>query len=202
MLRMMKWSTLLVVAVTSLACGVFVTTAYHAVVYAPSDEVASSTLERRAPSDKVTASELPDRLNIPALDLDTWVLPVGVAISGNMAVPPNYIDAGWYKYGTVPGQKGSAVIAGHVDNGLALDGVFKQLNKLKLDDDIYIITKEGTRLHFVVVGIESYPYTEVPTDLLFNRADTARLNLITCDGGWIQGKKTYDRRLVIYTKLV
>lgn len=187
----------------SLAFGVFTTTAYHSLVGAATEpEAQSPELAAQAPANSVPPVELPDRLNIPALDLDAIVLRVGVTPKGNMAVPPNYIDVGWYKYGTVPGQVGSAVFAGHVDNGLGFDGVFKHLNKLKIDDDIYVITKKGTRLHFIVEGIESYPYTEVPTNRLFKNSDAIRLNLVTCDGGWIQGEKTYDRRLVVYTKLV
>jgi hypothetical protein len=42
----------------------------------------------------------------------------------------------------------------------------------------------------------------VPADELFNRADTARLNLITCAGSLTRNRTTYDHRLVIYTKLV
>src|SRR6185503_17165796 len=108
----------------------------------------------------------------------------------NMGTPSNFTDVAWYKYGTVPGQVGSAVIDGHVDNGLALAGVFKHLTDIKNGADVYVITKEGTKIHFVVQDIQSYPYKSVPTTLLFNQKDRARLNLVTCAGTWVPGDKT------------
>ncbi len=194
---------MLVVAAVLFGVGIFCTTAYHALISSAAEpEVKSPALAANAPAKTAGSAELPARLEIPSINIDAAVLQVGIGKSGNMAVPPNFIDVGWYKYGTIPGQVGSAVIDGHVDNGLALDGVFKHLGDVKLNDDIYIISNGGKRLHFVVTDIQTYPFTDVPTDILFNQKDAARLNLITCEGAWVQGQKTYDHRLVIFTKLV
>lgn len=126
---------------------------------------------------------------------------VGRAKSGNMAVPTNFTDAGWYREGTVPGNVGSAVIDGHVDNALGLPGVFVRLGELAAGDDIYIETEEGNTLHFVVEEATSYAVEDVPREVLFNRSDASRLNLITCQGNWVSDKKMYDRRLVVYARL-
>ena len=53
----------------------------------------------------------------------------------------------------------------------------------------------------MVTDIEVYPYQAVPTGLIFNQADKARLNLITCDGTWVKGDKTYSERLVVFAEL-
>jgi hypothetical protein len=53
-----------------------------------------------------------------------------------------------------------------------------------------------------VVEIEIYPYKDAPKEKIFAQNDMARLNLITCDGTWVKADKTYDERLVVYTKLV
>ena len=119
-----------------------------------------------------------------------------------MSVPSNYTDVGWYRYGTVPGQKGSAVIDGHVDNGFGLDGVFKRLPEIQIGDDVYVTTEGGKSLHFKVVDVQTYPYKDAPADRIFNTNDASRLNLITCKGSWLSGDKTYDHRMVVYTKLV
>jgi len=42
----------------------------------------------------------------------------------------------------------------------------------------------------------------VPLQKLFLQNDKARLNLVTCDGAWIAGEKTYNRRLVVYAELI
>jgi sortase A len=185
-------------AITIVAELVFIGTLVHALWYAPEDgvPVAGEQTARELPP-----SEAPDRLLIPALNIDANVQQTGVNSKGNMGVPTNFTDVAWYKLGTVPGQLGSAVIDGHVDNGLALAGVFKHLSDIKVGDDVYIKTKTGRSLHFVVQDIVIYPYKDVPLDKLFTRSDDAHLNLVTCDGAWVKNEKTYDQRLVVYTVL-
>lgn len=187
-------------AVTALAVIVFATTLARAVLYVPSGEVASSTLEAMAPARTALPSDLPQRLRIPTLSINATVQRVGIGKSGAMAVPTNFTDVAWYRLGTVPGVVGSAVMDGHVDNGLALAGVFKHLGEITVGDDVYVDTATST-LHFVVTDIENYPYKDVPLEKVFLQHDTARLNLITCEGAWVQGEKTYDHRLVVYTQL-
>lgn len=145
--------------------------------------------------------DAPVRLLIPSLNVDAAVQDVGVNSDGNMRAPTNFTDVAWYEYGPAPGETGSAVVDGHVDNGLGLDGVFKHLNALKAGDDIYVTARNGSRLHFVVSDVELYPYNAAPSDLIFGQNDTARLNLITCDGAWVSGQRTYDHRLVVFSKL-
>lgn len=148
-------------------------------------------------------SEQPVRLIIPRLEVDAEVQHVGLTESGNMGVPDNFTDTGWYKYGTVPGRIGSAVIAGHEDNAINLDGVFKKLYLLEPGDDIYVVRRDGERVHFRVEESEVYPYNDPkPLPRIFTADDTARLNLITCAGEWVPEAKTNDRRLVVFAKLV
>lgn len=183
------------------AIAVFGWTLTTALFYSPSTELPVPSLASTAPATGVPSAQMPSRLVIPALQIDANIQYVGIANSGNMMPPSNFTDVGWYKYGAVPGQLGSAVMDGHVDNGLALPGVFKRLQEIAVGDDIYVQTRGGQQLRFVVQDIEVYPYKSVPTDLLFERKDTARLNLITCAGAWVQSGRTYDRRVVVYATL-
>lgn len=192
-----------IIAIVCLAAiAIFVRTLIHALYYAPDSELPVPTsVANRAPATHVASTSLPERLIIPAIDVNANVQYVGIAYSGNMMVPNNFTDVGWYKYGPVPGQVGSAVIDGHVDNGLGLAGVFKHLEDIKVGDDVYVETKTGQRLQFVVTDIETYPYKHAPTKLIFGQDDVPRLNLITCEGDWVQGGHTYDHRIVVFTKL-
>ncbi len=183
------------------AAVIFLGTAVSAVWYAPDTEIPAPDFEKGR-VDLVAPSEYPIRVRIPALDIDAAVQEVGVNVKGNMATPSNFTDVGWYKYGTPPGIRGSAVVAGHVDNGLGLAGVFKKLNSIKVGDTIFVEKKDGTEVRFRVAEIQTYPYTDVPRDILFSRSDMPRLNLITCDGAWVRDAKTYDQRLVVYSELV
>lgn len=174
--------------------------------YAPNNESTElmpvATVEAAGTED--TAHTLPERLLIPRLNIDASVQHLGITKSGDMAAPNNFVDVSWYKFGTVPGDVGSAVIAGHEDNALALDGVFKHLEDLELGDDVYVTTEGGARLRFKVVDKKIYPYNLTGPELekVFTRADKARLNLITCAGKWLAEAHTNDQRLVIYTELV
>jgi LPXTG-site transpeptidase (sortase) family protein len=145
----------------------------------------------------------PSRLEIPAIHVNAAVQYVGQGKTGNMAVPTNFTDVGWYKLGPVPGQVGTAVIDGHVDNALALAGVFKHLDELVPGDKIQVVTNAGKTLTFKVDDIETYPDTSAPIDKIFTSDDNeSHLNLITCAGDWIENAKSYNERLVVYTTLV
>ncbi|HVV39349.1 MAG TPA: class F sortase [Candidatus Paceibacterota bacterium] len=198
--------------VTLAAAGVFASTFAHAMWYSSPDDIevaASPTVWGDAASATATSTTgsyvLRDsgmRLRIPAIALDARVQSVGVSKSGNMAVPTNYTDVGWYRGGTKPGDIGSAVINGHVDNGFGLPAVFRHLTDLSVGSDIFIETAGGKELHFVVTDIETYAASDVPLDELFNRSDTARLNLITCAGEWLPDRQAYDHRTVVYSELM
>ncbi len=143
----------------------------------------------------------PERLLIPAISVDANVQQVGLTANKAMANPIGFVDVGWYKYGTVPGERGSAVIAGHVDNGLGLNGVFKNLKDLKEGDDVYVLDEEGTQIHFKVTAVNHYPYDEAPAEEIFNEPSKTLLQLITCGGKWLKDAKTYDERVVVTAEL-
>lgn len=185
------------VLLTAGGLAVFSYTLVNATVLAPQEGAGAAP----AVQSVVAPGDAPARLAIPALGIDANVQQAGLTKAGAMGTPSNFTDVAWYKYGPAPGQAGSAVIDGHVDNGLSLAGVFKHLGDIKPGDDVYVTTESGQRLHFKVSDIEIYPYQDAPTDLIFNRDDAVRLNLITCDGTWVKGGHTYNERLVVYTTL-
>ena len=188
----------LIIVVIVLAAAIFIWTAVHALFYAPDTAI---DLPAAALTTAISTSSEPTRLQIPALHIDANVQYLGINAAGNMQAPDNFVDVGWYKYGIVPGYPGSAVIDGHVDNGLALAGVFKHLDEINVGDDVYIVTRGGSKLHFVVTRTALYSYANAPTALIFAYSDVPHLNLITCAGTWIAGKDTYDQRLVVFTQL-
>jgi len=191
------WRQIVAGTITAAAVVVFISVGGRALWSAPEPEAAASALEATAPAAHAPASALPVRLRVPAINVDAAVQHVGLGQTGNMAVPSNYTDVGWYRYGPIPGGEGSAVIDGHVDNGLALPGVFYHLSEVRVGDEIFV-DAASTTTRFVVTKIASYPEAQVPTDEIFSTTGPARLVLITCDGTWIQGERMYDHRLVVY----
>jgi LPXTG-site transpeptidase (sortase) family protein len=126
---------------------------------------------------------------------------VGITKSGKMATPNNFSDVGWFQYGTLPGDKGSAIIAGHVDNGLAFPAVFADLGNASVGDDVYVDTVGGSTLHFKVVNIKNYD-AEAKTEDIFNQNDGKYIKLITCAGTWSIVHRTHDQRVVVTAEQV
>ena len=140
---------------------------------------------------------LPVRLIIPKIKVDANVLHLGLTKEGNMDVPPDHVNVSWYKYGPHPGETGSAVIAGHLE-GVKEFGVFINLGKLVAGDTISILDDKGVTTVFTVRETRLYSQNERPTEV-FNDANGAHLNLITCTGTWSNAQQRYSKRLVVFT---
>lgn len=144
---------------------------------------------------------LPVRLQIPSIEVDSVIESMGLTSEGAMDVPGNKIDVGWYKFGSRPGESGSAVISGHFDGREGESGVFNNLNKLKKGDKVYVVNDKGATVTFVVR--ESKIYNPGYAEEVFSPHDNGiHLNLVTCDGIWDKDKKSYTERLVVFADIV
>ncbi len=162
----------------------------------PIVETAPAATPMPAPRVVRAGSEVPVRLRIPSIDMTVPIVPVGLNKKGEMDVPSgNSNNVGWYKYGTVPGHTGSAVLDAHVF------AAFEDLRHVPIGADIYVDTEGGERLHFVVQDSRVYKLSELTSQMLFGRNDAKRLNLITCAGTFVKSIDTYDHRLVVYAVL-
>jgi LPXTG-site transpeptidase (sortase) family protein len=141
---------------------------------------------------------LPVRLKIPKLAVDAPITYLGLAKNGDMAAPTNITDVGWYKDGSLPGNKGSAVLDGHLDGLKGKPGVFASLDKLQKGDSLQVIDSNGTVISFTVREIRKYREDEQPSEV-FTATNAARLNLITCSGTWNNAQNHYMERLVVFT---
>lgn len=142
---------------------------------------------------------LPVRLIIPVINVNAGIQQVGVTSKGEMDVPSNTVDVGWFKFGSRPGEKGSAVIDGHFNNENGEAGVFFNLYKLKQGDKLYTEDDRGIMTTFIVQ--KSRAYDPGYAEEVFSSSDSAHLNLITCDGMWDGTKKSYSKRLVVFADI-
>jgi len=141
---------------------------------------------------------LPTRLKIPSIKVDAAVEYMGNTAGGDMAVPDSLGDVGWYKYGPLPGEAGSAVIAGHVVGFHNEPGVFEKLDKLKPGDLVSMTDTKGQTASFTVRRTKIYDPTEEHQEV-FNSVIGTHLNLITCAGDWDAQHLHYLKRLVVFT---
>src|SRR3989344_1156841 len=187
--------SILTILAVLLVCMVLV----RGFIYAPSDEVdlpasAEKSLMKNVTPQGEEKSEsvlYPKRLRIPSIETDAKVQYVGFTKKGNMATPRNFGDVGWFRYGTLPGEVGSAVIAGHLDNGFSFPAVFNHLDELEEGDDIYVDTVGGKTIHFVVSETRAYDYKASTEEIFSAKGGESRLVLITCTGSWISKERTH-----------
>lgn len=142
----------------------------------------------------------PVRLLIPAVNVSANVQSLGINQSGEMETPSNIVDVGWFNLGSKPGEKGSAVIAGHFNGKNNQEGVFANLDKLDVGDKLFVEDEMGKLITFIIKNKKIYDsgYAEE----VFSKNDGIYLNLITCDGLWDKAKNSYTKRLVIFSEIV
>ncbi len=162
---------------------------------------AANDIFAKASSGQETKTGLPVRLIIPKIKVNASVEDMGLTVTGEMDVPNNVVNVGWYKYGTIPGNLGSSVIDGHLDGPKGEPGVFANLNKLSNGDTLSIVNDKGETISFVVKNSKIYNQNDHP-DEVFNSVDASHLNLITCTGAWDKNINRFSKRLVVFADKV
>jgi hypothetical protein len=139
----------------------------------------------------------PQRIAIPAIGVSARVIPLRLVGGGTMQTPSGWEDAGWFEPGHEPGERGPAVIAGHVDSK---DGpaVFYRLRDLRRGNLIHIRRAGGSVVRFRVEGLERWPKSAFPTRRVFGRTHRSALRLVTCSGNFDAATGHYVDNTIVY----
>jgi len=160
---------------------------------------ASAPTDRRLITAALTRST-PVRLQIPAIGVDTVLIDLGVARDGTLQVPPDGTRAGWFTGAPTPGERGPAIITGHVDwNG---DGVFFRLHQLTPGRRIEVTRQDGSTAAFAVTRVQQVPKGSFPTQQVYGDVDHPALRLITCGGSFDQSAHSYRDNIVVFADLI
>lgn len=145
----------------------------------------------------------PVSFTIPAISAGSKLLSLGLRDNGSLDVPPGDpgAPASWYNDSPTPGERGPAVLLGHVNATDGGPGVFANLRKLKAGDTIDVTRKDGTTATFAFDRGEQYPKDEFPTQTVYGNTEGSELRLITCDG-YDPDTGEFDDNYVVYAKLV
>lgn len=145
----------------------------------------------------------PVRIRIPAIGVAAPVLPVGLNADGTVQVPPlaDHNLTGWYRYGPAPGQRGPAVILGHVDS-VTGRSVFFKLKDLRKGDKVYVTLADGKTAVFAVDGLQRTAKTQFPTNAVYGKLRYAGLRLVTCGGAFDPATGHYEDNIIVYAHLV
>jgi LPXTG-site transpeptidase (sortase) family protein len=169
--------------------------------------VTPAPLVPRVPTHGIVLDELapatvvaPVAIRIPAHDVSSTVVPVGVDEgTGELSVPADPAQVGWYQFGATPGSAGAAVLAGHVD-WKGRPGAFLHLDRVQTGERVEIDLGDGTTHAFVVIETHVIAKTELPADL-FARTGPSTLVLITCGGEFDRSIHRYKQNVVVVATL-
>jgi hypothetical protein len=140
----------------------------------------------------------PVQLLIPLLDVHRAVEKIGANRFGVMDMPTNSWNAGWFKWGPVPGAPGDAVIEGHAGYpGQPM--IFGKLDTLRRGDRIIVVLSDGSRRLFLVVSKKTVPAGSAPPGLA-DPYGPPRLTLVTCAGHFNADRYSYSSRLLVETR--
>lgn len=148
------------------------------------------------------ANTQPEILHFTSTVPDAHFEAVGLDASGNMKTPQDVMGVSWLDLGVIPGQKGTAVIAGHYDKKDLSPAVFYKLNEIKVGDTFDIEYQDGSKRIFEVYDVADEPVSPELAEKVFDaQTDETHVNLITCSGIWNKDQKMYTQRYVVYAKM-
>ncbi|WP_055604009.1 class F sortase [Streptomyces aureus] len=161
-----------------------------------------------APQDAATEGLEPlpfapaSRIKIPAIQVAAPIMDVGLDPDGWVAAPPPQDAnlAGWYQNGISPGQRGTAVVVGHVDNAQG-PAVFYGLGSLEKGQHIEVERYDGRIAVFEIYGLEVYSKDNFPGVQVYADTGMPELRVITCGGGYTRARG-YDGNVVVYARMV
>ncbi|MDG9724104.1 MULTISPECIES: class F sortase [unclassified Streptomyces] len=172
----------------------------------PASAAASDT--RAAGGDDATATGLaplayavPDRVSVPAIQVDAPIMPVGLDAEGWVDAPPPEDPnlAGWFTGAVSPGEKGTAVVVGHVDNKQG-PAVFYGLGALKRGNKVEVHRQDGKTAVFEIYGIEVFEKDDFPGDRVYASKGGPELRVITCGGGFSK-QNGYEGNVVAFARM-
>ncbi len=157
---------------------------------------------RRAPSGtggapSAGAGDEPVEVRLPTIGVRSVLVPLGLAADGTMEVPTDFGRAGWLTTAPVPGARGPAVIAGHVDSTTG-PAVFFRLRDLRAGDPVEVRQRDGDVVRFTVRSRDTFAKDEFPTGQVYGPTVGPVLRLITCDGDIDPRTGHYTDNLVVF----
>jgi Sortase domain len=143
----------------------------------------------------------PRRIRIAAIGVSARVIPLGLNPDGTMQTPDSVSVTGWYRPWREPGERGAAVITGHVDSFRG-PGVFYRLRELRRGDIIRIRRADASVVRFRVEGLERWPKAAFPTRKVFRGTRISTLRLVTCSGNFDASTGHYVDNTIVYAARV
>ncbi|RKT36664.1 LPXTG-site transpeptidase (sortase) family protein [Microbacterium sp. AG1240] len=151
------------------------------------------------PTAAIVEALAPASVRIPAIELDEPLIDLGITAEGDMEVPEDFDEVGWFTGGGRPGGRGPTVIAAHVDSPTG-PAVFLRLEQLVPGDTVEVTDTAGSTFSYVVTEVADYPKSAFPTSRVFGAVADDQLRLITCGGVFDTAAASYVDNRVVYAE--
>ena len=163
---------------------------------------AATARSSAADADLALPRSVPERLSIPRIAVDAPFTPLTLTSNGQLnAPPPNDTNlVGWFEDGATPGERGTSVVAGHVDTKTG-PAVFLLLSTLQPGSAVNIAREDGIVATFKVDSVETFSKASFPDDRVYNDTGSAQLRLITCGGPYDKEAQDYKDNVVVFAHL-
>jgi sortase (surface protein transpeptidase) len=167
----------------------------------PTPVTAQRPSELAAPKPDKAGDQVADpvRLRIPEIEVDAPVDPLRVDADGVLPPPTTNDRTGWWRDGPEPGERGPAVIVGHVDSYKG-PAVFIHLADLSSGDQIFVDRADGTSAAFTTVRVEQHAKDAFPTQAVYGGTSDPELRLITCGGSFDDKARRYLDNVIVYAR--
>jgi LPXTG-site transpeptidase (sortase) family protein len=139
-------------------------------------------------------------LRIPIISVDSRLQILDRNPDGSIEVPLEWQVAGWFGEGPAPGERGPAVILGHVDSRTG-PAVFYRLRELQQGDAIFVEHVKGSVTKFSVDRVEQFDKNEFPTTAVYFPTLQPELRLITCGGDFDPISGHYRDNIIVFASL-
>ncbi|MET8177816.1 class F sortase [Streptomyces sp. NPDC005336] len=141
-------------------------------------------------------------LDIPSIGVSAPFTELSLDATGMLVPPPDTDNnlVGWYRGGPSPGERGNAVVAGHVDTKIG-PAVFYTLSSLKPGGKVSITREDGIIATFLVDRVQTFKKNAFPDQEVYGDTADAQLRLITCGGAYDHAARDYTANVVAFAHL-
>lgn len=143
----------------------------------------------------------PVRMRVPAIGVDAPVIELGLDADGWLEVPQTAHETGFWTGGYWPGERGPAVIAGHVD-WEGREGVFWDLRNLEPGAEVEVEREDGSVVRYRIDRLEQVDKDSFPTEKVYNRTELPEIRLITCGGAFDRSARSYEDNVIAYGTII
>lgn len=151
------------------------------------------------PAGPALPRSVPVQVAVPAIGVRAPLVRLGLDADGSVQVPraDRPREAGWYDLGPAPGERGAAVLLGHVDSAAGA-AVFYDLGRLRPGHRVEVTRADGRVAVFTVESVERVAKDRFPTQRVYGPLDRPGLRLVTCGGSFNKAARGYRDNVIVY----